>query len=87
MIAKEKGFRLWFVEVKLAYVQSEKSLIRKIFITNPAPELDLSPHEYLELLKPTCGLADSGDQWHKTLDDHIQIDLEMTPTIIDPSLY
>ena len=41
----------------------------------------------LELLKPIYELADSGDQLHETLDDHIQIDLEMTPTIIDPFLY
>ena len=41
----------------------------------------------MELLKLIFGLADSGDEWHRTLDDHVQIDLKMTPNIIDPSLY
>ena len=75
------------VDVKLAYLQSEKPLIRKIFITNPAPKFDLSPQACLELLKPIYGLVDSRDQWNQTLDDHIQINLEMTCTIIDPLLY
>ena len=87
VIAKAKGFRIWVVDVKLAYLQSDKPLIRKIFIRNPAPEFELTPEQCLELLKPIYGLADSGDQWHSTLDDYIQNDLNMTPTIIDPSLY
>ena len=60
-------------------------LIRKIFITNPAPKLELSPEERLELLKLIYDLADARDEWNRTLDDHIQIDLKMTPTIIDTS--
>ena len=87
VVAKIKGFRIWVVSVKLAYLQYDKQLIRKIFITNPAPEFDLLSEECLELLKPFYGLADSGDEWHLTLDDHVQLDLNMTPTITDPSLY
>ena len=41
----------------------------------------------MEILKPTYGLADSGDEQHRILDDHIKIDLKMTPTIIDLSLH
>ena len=41
----------------------------------------------LKLLKPIYALAGSDDQWHRTLDDHLQIDLEMTPTIFYSSLY
>ena len=59
----------------------------KIFIANPASEFQLSPEECLELLKSIYDLADPGDEWHRTLDDHVQIDLKMTPIIIDPSLY
>ena len=71
----------------IAYLQSDKPLIRKIFITNLAPEFELSPEECLELPKPIYGLADIGDESHGILDDHAQIDLKMIPTIIDPSLY
>ena len=57
-----------------------------IFIINPVPEFELSREKCLERLKAIYGLADSGDEWHRTLVDHVQIDLKMTPTIIDPSL-
>ena len=87
VVAKIKCFRIWIVNVKLAYLQSGKPLIRKIFIKNPEPEFELSPGECLELLKTIYDLADSGDEWHRTLDDHVQIDLKMISTLIDPSLY
>ena len=45
--AKIKDFCIWVVDVKLAYLQSDKPLIRTIFITNPAPEFELSPEECL----------------------------------------
>ena len=86
-VTKIKGFRICVVDVKLAYLLSDKPMIRKIFITNSAPEFELSPEECLKLLKPIYGLADSEDEWHRTLDDHVQIDLKMTPITIDPSLY
>ena len=43
VVTKIKGFRIWVVDIKLAYLQSDKLIIRKIFITNPAPGLELSP--------------------------------------------
>ena len=52
---------------------------------NPVPEFDLSPEECLKLLKLIYGLTDSEDELHRTLDDHVQIDLKMIPTIIDLS--
>ena len=61
VVMKIKRFRIWVVHVKLAYLQSDKSLIRKIFITNLAPQPELSPEEGLEHLKSIYGLADSGD--------------------------
>ena len=60
MKAKVKGLRLWNMNVKIAYAQSDKPFIRKIFIINPALELELSPDECLEILKPIYGLVDSG---------------------------
>ena len=47
VVAKIKSFRIWVFDVKLAYIQSDKPLIRKIFIVNPAPEFELSPEECL----------------------------------------
>ena len=86
VIARIKSFRTWVINVKLAYLQSNKPLIRKIFVTNPAPEFDVFSKEFLELLGPIYSLADSGDEWHLTQNDRVQIDLKMTPTIIDQSL-
>ena len=54
---------------------------------NLLPEFELSAEDCLELLKPVFDLAESGDEWHITLDYHVQIDLKMTPTIIHPSLF
>ena len=60
--AKIKGFRIWLVDAELAYLQSDKPLKRKMFITNPAPKSELSPEESLEPLELIYGLADSGDE-------------------------
>ena len=49
VVAKIKDFRIWAVDVKFAYLESDKPLRRKIFIENPAPELELTPEECLEL--------------------------------------
>ena len=45
VVAKIKGFRTWVVDVKLAYLQSDKPLIRIKLITNPAVDLELAPEE------------------------------------------
>ena len=87
VVAKIKGYRIWVVDVKLVYLQSDRHLIRIIFIMNPETELELYPQECLELLLPIFGLAESEDEWHQALDHHVQIDLKMNPTIINPSLY
>ena len=70
VVAKIKVFRMWAADVRLAYLQSDKPLIRKTFITNPAPEFELSHEECLGLLKPSYGLANSGDKWHRNPDDY-----------------
>ena len=48
VIAKGKGLRIWTMDVKLAYLQSNKPLTRKTFINNSAPEFELSLEEVLE---------------------------------------
>ena len=78
---------MWLVDLRLAYFQSNMTLIRKIIITNPAPELELYPGECLDLPKTIYGLADPGDKCHRALDARVHIDLKLIPLIIDPSLY
>ena len=52
IVVKIKGFRIWVVDVNLANIQFDEPLIRKIFITNSVPKFELSPAEFVELLKP-----------------------------------
>ena len=85
-LATALDFDIWSTDVKLAYLQSSKSLERRVFIHNPAPEFELDPHECFELLKPLYGLCDSGDLWHETLQKHLLDDLAMEPTKSDPSI-
>ena len=86
IISREKGFRVWVVDVKLAYPQSDKPLRRKIFITNPAPEFDLSPHEFLQLLKPYKWLR----RLKRSMASNLRLPQTNRPkddTQSDPSLY
>ena len=69
--AKNKCFLIWIVDVKFLYFQSDKSLVKKIFTSNPASRLELSHENYLELLRSIHGLADSGDEWNRDLDDNV----------------
>ena len=66
-IAKVKGFRIWAVDFKLTYRQSDQLLIRKTFNKNLTPEFKHSPEEELQLLKSIYTLAEFGDQWLKIL--------------------
>ena len=86
-LACAHGFDVWSTDVKLAYLQSTEPLLRRVFVTNPAPEFELDPSECFELLKPLYGLSDAGDLWHITLHKHLNTDLEMVPTITEASLY
>ena len=86
IVPKIEGFRIWVVDFILEYLKSDKPLIWKIFITNSASEFELSPEECLELPRPIYGLANSRDELHRILDDHVQVDIKMTSTITDLSL-
>ena len=55
VFAKIKGYRTCVVDDKLAYLQSDKPLVNKIFITNPAAKLELSSDECPEPLKLIYG--------------------------------
>ena len=71
VVAKIKASRVWVVDVKLNFLQYDKPFVRKIFIANPAPVFKLSVEHCPRRPKPIDGLAKSGDEWHRILDDDI----------------
>jgi len=86
-LAAIHGFKVWTSDVRQAYLQSSHTLSREVFIRNPVAEFELNPEQCLQLLKPLYGLCESGDLWHKTLDDHHRRVLKMSPMRSDPALY
>lgn len=64
-VASIFGLDVWTTDVAQAYLQSASLLQRRIF-TRPHV-LELGPKEYLQLLLPLYGLAESGDYWFESL--------------------
>lgn len=81
------GFDIWTADARQAYQQFTEPICRDLFITRPAPEFELRHDQCLKLLKPLHGLCDSGDLWHKTIDNHYCKELGMSPMKSDPALY
>ena len=79
-------FRLWSHDVTQAFLQSKDKLQRPIYL-RPVKELNLPPASILRLEKPLYGLADAGDYWSRTMAEHLEKDLGMTPSALDPALY
>jgi hypothetical protein len=55
------GFKVWTQYVTQAYLQSAGILALDVYVDKPAPELELNADQALKLLRPLCGLADSGE--------------------------
>ena len=72
--------------MKLAYLQSTKTLEQRVFFKYPAPELNLKPNEYLELLRQLYGLSDAGDFWNQSLHRHLVKELKFNPNTTELSL-
>lgn len=85
-IAAVFGFRIWSQDVSQVYLQSTQNVMREVYV-KPTRELNLSSDQLLGLLKPLCGLADSGEYWHEMLSKHSQQGLCMRPTTGDLSLF
>lgn len=64
----------WTSDVRQAYLQSAKPLARAVYISNPEPEFELNPRHCVQLLKPLCGLCESGDLWYEVLEQHHCVD-------------
>jgi hypothetical protein len=56
-----------------------------MFISNPSPDLELTPEHALKLIKPLYGLADSRDFWYRELAQHHRI-MGMLQLTTDSSL-
>ena len=80
-------FDVWTADVKQAYLQAALPLSRELLIKNAPREFELNPSECFQLLKPLCGLCESGDLWKKTLLDHHVYDLSMKSLGSDQSPY
>ena len=79
-------FRLWSHDVTQAFLQSKDKLQRPIYL-HPVKELNLPPASILRLEKPLYGLAYAGDYWSRTMAEHLEKDLGITPSALDPALY
>lgn len=80
-------FDIWTSDVRQAYLQSCGPLSCQIYNQNTVPEFELQRSQCLQLIKPLCGLAESGEIWHKTLDEHHRTELDMEASRSDPALY
>jgi hypothetical protein len=85
-LAAIMGFTIWLEDVTQAFVQSLRELLRDVFVET-SKELELDSDLVLKLLDPLYGLSDAGDYWARTLLDHHRMDLHMTPTVSDGSLF
>ena len=69
-LAATLSFKLWSTDIKQAYLQATEPQQRRVFINNPAPKFELERKECFELLRLLYGLADAGDLWHRSLENH-----------------
>ncbi len=83
----------YFQDQRLAFRQQIgisricRTVMRRVFIKNPAPEFKLKLNEFFELRWPLYRLCDTSDLWHHTLHNHLTDELRMIPTNSDPSSY
>jgi hypothetical protein len=68
-VAAVLGFDVWSTDVNQAYLQSACRLKRELFIQ--PKEIELGKNEFLQLLLPLYGLAESGDYWGETITDYL----------------
>jgi hypothetical protein len=79
------GWNVWTTDVQQAYLQSASRLKKEVFLKTDA--LELGPSEFLELLLPLYGLAESGDYWGETLGDHHLKELRFRQSFVDFALF
>ena len=76
------------MDVKLAYVQSNKPFLSMIFTTNPIHEFELPLDNFPELLKPTyMGMVTEKPTGYRVQKSVYRNDLKIKPKFTDASLY
>lgn len=78
------GLQLCSRDVKQAYLQSESALLRDICITLPKGYSKLGEECVLKVIKPLCGIAESGDYWIDTYMTFFLAGMNMTPFVLGP---
>ena len=89
-IAAILGYRLWSQDITQAYLQSDDTLVRPVYIRPNKHDrryFNLADDEILLLLKPLYGLSDAGDYWYATLSSHLTNELDMVNCTGDLSLF
>lgn len=84
------GYRIYTHDAIQAYTQSEDPRAREIYLRPKQNDLDyfcIQENEVLELVRPSYGTTDAGDNWNATIANHIQQDLRMKPMREDASTY
>ena len=84
-LASIMGFDVWTSDVQQAYLQSAVEMQRDIF-TKPDC-LELGPNEFLRLMLPLYGIAESGDYWGSTLTAHCLREAKFKQSPADLSLF
>ena len=85
-----KGFRLFSLDVRQAYLQSEDKMTRNVFLLPKRADLKyfgLCEEDILEPLKPIYGMKNAGDYRGVTVNRHVKHDLGLVPLLGDPLLY
>lgn len=84
------GLQLFADDITQAYLQSEESYSRRIYL-RPRPAdrhyFGLKESELLPLIRPLYGICDAGDYWHATMTGHVEGDLGMRSLTSDPALF
>lgn len=62
-------------------------LLLRDFYFGPLKELDLRQGQALKLIKPLCGLSESGDDWRRTFQNHLEEELGMKSCIFDAACF
>ena len=79
-------FTVWTRDVRQAYIQSAKDLLRDVYL-EPPPDVGIDNDCVLKIMKPLYGLTESGSYWWLTSQNYHVNDLGMSQSVMDPCLF
>ena len=89
-VAAIRNFRLFSHDVTQAYLQSDETRTRQVFLVPKKKYMEhfgILEGEILELLRPIYDMTDVGDYCGVTVENHARNVLGLLPLLGDPSLY